>query len=204
MAFVVDSASAPTIVNSSVVRTREYLTGNEVEELMATARIPPVRQFVTCGLPQNDVCADASVRALALTDFRHYLALADLRCGGIVWHRSHVPIRSWPLAPAAATLQDRRALRRSAALSAWSVLPATPSTVASYGATRPLGPQTDDGTEELAAMAQYSDAKLRDVLGRHGRTISSISFSPYRESTVSGSRQNPVEAHSQRVDSCAK
>jgi hypothetical protein len=33
MAFAVDGASAPNIVNSSVARTREYLTANEVEDL---------------------------------------------------------------------------------------------------------------------------------------------------------------------------
>jgi integrase len=38
MAFAVDGASAPNTVNSSVARTREYLTANEVEDLMATAR----------------------------------------------------------------------------------------------------------------------------------------------------------------------
>ena len=38
MAFTVDGASAPNTVNSSVARTREYLTANEVENLMATAR----------------------------------------------------------------------------------------------------------------------------------------------------------------------
>jgi integrase len=38
MAFSVDGASAPTIVNSSVERTREYLTGAEVEKLMESAR----------------------------------------------------------------------------------------------------------------------------------------------------------------------
>jgi hypothetical protein len=38
MAFAADSALAPSIVNSSVERTREYLTANEVEKLMATAR----------------------------------------------------------------------------------------------------------------------------------------------------------------------
>jgi integrase len=38
MAFAVDSALAPSIVNSSVGRAREYLTANEVEKLMATAR----------------------------------------------------------------------------------------------------------------------------------------------------------------------
>ena len=38
MAFLVDAASTPTIVNSSVARTREYLTGPEVEKLMAAAR----------------------------------------------------------------------------------------------------------------------------------------------------------------------
>jgi type 1 fimbriae regulatory protein FimB/type 1 fimbriae regulatory protein FimE len=36
MAYAVDGASAP--VNSSVARTREYLTANEVEDLMAAAR----------------------------------------------------------------------------------------------------------------------------------------------------------------------
>jgi integrase len=38
MAFAADDALAPSTVNSSVERTREYLTANEVEELMATAR----------------------------------------------------------------------------------------------------------------------------------------------------------------------
>ena len=38
MAFAVASALAPNTVNSSVGRTREYLTANEVEELMGTAR----------------------------------------------------------------------------------------------------------------------------------------------------------------------
>jgi Phage integrase family len=38
MAFAVDGASAPTIVNSSGARTREYLTGPEVEKLMEAAR----------------------------------------------------------------------------------------------------------------------------------------------------------------------
>ena len=37
MAFAVDAASTPTIVNSSVERTPEYLTGNEVEKLMEVA-----------------------------------------------------------------------------------------------------------------------------------------------------------------------
>ena len=38
MAFEVDSTTPSTIVNSSVGRTREYLTGAEVEGLMAAAR----------------------------------------------------------------------------------------------------------------------------------------------------------------------
>jgi integrase len=38
MAFKADSATTPTIVNSSVGRTREYLTANEVEKLMEVAR----------------------------------------------------------------------------------------------------------------------------------------------------------------------
>src|SRR5262245_1963312 len=38
MAFAVDGASAPNTVNSSVARTREYLTAKEVEDLMAAAR----------------------------------------------------------------------------------------------------------------------------------------------------------------------
>ena len=38
MAFLANGALAPSIVNSSVERTREYLTANEVEKLMATAR----------------------------------------------------------------------------------------------------------------------------------------------------------------------
>jgi hypothetical protein len=38
MAFSLDGAPAPTIVNSSVERTREYLTGPEVEKLMEAAR----------------------------------------------------------------------------------------------------------------------------------------------------------------------
>jgi hypothetical protein len=37
-AFAIASPSAPSTVNSSVERTREYLTANEVEKLMATAR----------------------------------------------------------------------------------------------------------------------------------------------------------------------
>jgi integrase len=38
MAFAVDSTSAPNTVNSSVARTREYLTTKEVEDLIAAAR----------------------------------------------------------------------------------------------------------------------------------------------------------------------
>ena len=38
MAFTVDAGSTPTIVNSSVARTREYLTVREVEKLMEAAR----------------------------------------------------------------------------------------------------------------------------------------------------------------------
>ena len=38
MAFEADSTTPPTIVNSSVGRTREYLTGADVEKLMAAAR----------------------------------------------------------------------------------------------------------------------------------------------------------------------
>jgi integrase len=38
MAFDVDDAAAPTIVNTSVRRTREYLTAAEIETLMAAAR----------------------------------------------------------------------------------------------------------------------------------------------------------------------
>jgi hypothetical protein len=38
MAFVVDGVSAPNIANSSVARIREYLTGKEVDDLMAAAR----------------------------------------------------------------------------------------------------------------------------------------------------------------------
>jgi integrase len=38
MAFAVDSTSAPHTVNSSVARTREYLTTKEVEELITAAR----------------------------------------------------------------------------------------------------------------------------------------------------------------------
>jgi len=38
MAFAIDSASTPTTVNSSVARTREYLTARGVEDLMAAAR----------------------------------------------------------------------------------------------------------------------------------------------------------------------
>jgi hypothetical protein len=34
MAFTLEAASTPTIVNSSVERTREYLAGNEVEKLI--------------------------------------------------------------------------------------------------------------------------------------------------------------------------
>src|ERR1700752_3157676 len=38
MAFTVDAASPLTIVNSSVARTREYLTAKEIEDLMVAAR----------------------------------------------------------------------------------------------------------------------------------------------------------------------
>ena len=38
MAFAADQASAPNTVNSSVARTREYLTGNEVKKLMEAAQ----------------------------------------------------------------------------------------------------------------------------------------------------------------------
>src|SRR5215469_6730027 len=38
MAFQPVSAEAPTTVNTSVARTRNYLTGSEVETLMAAAR----------------------------------------------------------------------------------------------------------------------------------------------------------------------
>jgi integrase len=38
MAFAINGASTPTAVNSSVARTREYLTAKEVEDLMAAAR----------------------------------------------------------------------------------------------------------------------------------------------------------------------
>jgi integrase len=38
MAFVIDNSSAPTIINSSVAQTREYLTGGEVDDPMAAAR----------------------------------------------------------------------------------------------------------------------------------------------------------------------
>jgi integrase len=38
MAYLIDGHSTPTIVNSSVARTREYLTGKEVEKLMEAAR----------------------------------------------------------------------------------------------------------------------------------------------------------------------
>jgi hypothetical protein len=38
MAFAVDDAPTPNTLNSSVARTREYLTGKEVEKLMEAAR----------------------------------------------------------------------------------------------------------------------------------------------------------------------
>src|ERR1700726_4078745 len=38
MAFLTAGGTAPTIVNSPVARTREYLTGAEIEKLMAAAR----------------------------------------------------------------------------------------------------------------------------------------------------------------------
>jgi hypothetical protein len=38
MAFAVEDAPTPNTVNSSVARTREYLTGKEVEKLMEAAR----------------------------------------------------------------------------------------------------------------------------------------------------------------------
>jgi integrase len=38
LAYLIDGASTPNTVNSSVARTREYLTGKEVEKLMEAAR----------------------------------------------------------------------------------------------------------------------------------------------------------------------
>src|SRR5262249_48107530 len=38
MAFACDQTSAPNTINSSVARTREYLTAKEVEDMMAAAR----------------------------------------------------------------------------------------------------------------------------------------------------------------------
>ena len=38
MAYLIDGASTPNPVNSSVARTREYLTCKEVEKLMEAAR----------------------------------------------------------------------------------------------------------------------------------------------------------------------
>src|SRR6516225_1053297 len=38
MAYLIDGASTPNTVNSSVARTREYLTCKEVEKLMEAAR----------------------------------------------------------------------------------------------------------------------------------------------------------------------
>ena len=46
MAFEADGTTPPTIVNSSVGRTREYLTANEVEELMeVSAEVDPLRAW---------------------------------------------------------------------------------------------------------------------------------------------------------------
>jgi integrase len=38
MAYLIDGGSTPNTVNSSVARTREYLTGKEVEKLMEAPR----------------------------------------------------------------------------------------------------------------------------------------------------------------------
>jgi hypothetical protein len=43
---------------------------------------------ITCGVPQNDVWADASVGTWALTDFWHYFGTDRF---ALRWHRSHVP-----------------------------------------------------------------------------------------------------------------
>src|SRR2546422_8346711 len=76
------SEPPPTIVNSTVKRMREYLTGSEVEALMAAAR-----KSSRCGH------RDATMILIA---YRHGLRaseVCDLR-----WHRSGLPRAGIPFA----------------------------------------------------------------------------------------------------------
>jgi hypothetical protein len=61
------------------------------QEIVLRASCAADGQEVTSGLI-NFFCADATVGAGALTDFRHYFGTDTLRCGGTVWHRPHIPI----------------------------------------------------------------------------------------------------------------
>jgi hypothetical protein len=74
MAFSVDRASAPTIVNSSVERTREYLTRAEVEKLMERPQwrpwpfsMPPARFVVGRAACLPLAAADQDPGAIAPT-----------------------------------------------------------------------------------------------------------------------------------------
>src|SRR5262249_55966002 len=49
MAFRAAGRKPPTIVNSSVARTREYLTGPEIETLMAAAGSSPLKRLRPAG-----------------------------------------------------------------------------------------------------------------------------------------------------------
>ena len=56
MAFEADSTTPPTIVNSSVGRTWEYLTGAEDEKLMAAARKSSRLTDMVFGPPKSAIC----------------------------------------------------------------------------------------------------------------------------------------------------
>jgi integrase len=104
MAFAADSALAPSIVNSSVERTREYLTANEVEKLMVMAR-------KSSRYGHRDA-------TMILIVYRHGLRASEI--GDLQWHqvelnagRLHVR-RSKRGTPSVHPIQgdEQRALRR--------------------------------------------------------------------------------------------
>ena len=68
MAFSVDRPSAPTIVNSSVERTREYLTRAEIEKLMDAAADRSGGRSRFSMPPARFVVGRAACLALAATD----------------------------------------------------------------------------------------------------------------------------------------
>jgi site-specific recombinase XerD len=89
MAFRAAGRKPPTIVNSSVARTREYLTGREIETLMAVARkssryghrdatmiLIAYRQ----GLRASEIC-DLQWHQVELTVLRHACGYALANAG---------------------------------------------------------------------------------------------------------------------------